>query len=139
MRLLEDHVLDELLGDGELLLDRAVGASLIARHHPYGLRGEDDPSGGDVLCPAVVGVFDSDTREADLEDADALQFYLLSQFEEVFHGCAQFVEYCDDVGALDTCLCLDELRQLLGLDECLVVDGGSEALAEGGRTVVVVD
>ena len=93
MCLLEDHVLQELLGDGILLLDGAVGTTFLPRHHSCGLRGEQHTAGGDVLSTAVLSFLDTDAGEAHLEDADAVQLHLLSQLEEVLHGTAQLVEH----------------------------------------------
>ena len=129
MCLLEDHILQELLGDGILLLDGAVGTTFLPRHHTGGLWGEQHTTGGDVLSTAVLSFPDTDAGEAHLEDADAVQLHLLSQLEEVLHGTAQLVEHGYDVRTLDRCLGLDELRKLLGSDETLVVDSLGEVLA----------
>jgi len=81
---------------------------------------------------------DTDAGEAHLEDADAVEFHLLTQFEEVLHGGSQLVEHCDDVASLHACLKLDVLGECLGPDEVLVVDCLGEVLAACVGTRVCV-
>ena len=64
--------------------------------------------------------------------------YLLSQFQEVLHGLSQFVQCGLDVASLQGCLALDEARDVLGLDEMLVIDGAGVILAVSGALGVVV-
>jgi len=135
---LERHVLDEGLGDHELLHDLALLVDGLTDHDALALGGEDHAADGDVLGAAVVPRGGSDAREAHLEDADAVEAHLLSEFEEVLHGAAQLVEHGLDVALLDRSLGLDEVGQLLGLDEVLIVDRRGKPLAVGRRLVVLV-
>ena len=50
----------------------------------------------------------------------------------------QFVEGCLDVALLDGALLLDEISDLLGGDELLVIHGCSEVLAESDTFTVLV-
>ena len=136
--LLKDNILDEGLGDDELLHDLALLVRGLTNDDTLALGLEEDTTGGDVLCAAVLLVVCPDGTEAHLEDADAVEAYLLTQFEEVLHGTAELVEDGLDVGLFDRCLCLDEIGELLGLDEVLIVDRRGEPLAKGCGVVVGV-
>ena len=131
MRLLEDHILDQLLRYGKLLGDSAVGSVVDTCHDADTLRGEQHATRGDVLRTQVLRLVGADTGESHLEDADALQFHLLSHLEEVLHGSTQFIEDGYYVTSLHRCLCLDEVCQLLRSYEGLVIDGACEVLALG--------
>ena len=138
MSLLEDHILDEGLGNDVLLLDLTLLVHGLTDHDTLGLGLEQHAAGGDVLRTAVILRGGADAAESHFEDADAFKFHLLAQFEVVFHGTTQLVEHGLDVGFLDRCLLLDVVGQFLGLDEVLVVDCRGEPLAVGGRFVVLV-
>ena len=135
---LEYDILDERLDDDVLLNDLVVLVFGLTDDHTLTLRLEEYPAGGDVLSTAVILVVDTDAGESYLEDADAVETHLLTQLEEVLHGTAELVEDGLDVGFLDRCLGLDEISELLGLDEVLVVDRRCEPLAEGSAVVVGV-
>ena len=128
---LEDDVFHEVLCYGELLGDSAVGSVVDTCHDADTLRGEQHATRGDVLRTQVLRLVGADAGEAHLEDADALQFHLLSHLEEVLHGSTQFVEDGYYVTSLHTGLCLDEVCQLLRSYEGLVIDGTCEVLAVG--------
>ena len=139
MRLLEDHILDQLLRYGKLLVDGAVGTASLTSDHSDGLRGEQHSAGRDVLGTYVLRLGGTDAGEAHLEDADAVEFHLLTHLEEVLHGGSQLVKHCDDVASLHACLRLDVLGECLGPDEVLVVDCLGEVLAAcGGSSVCVL-
>ena len=121
-----------------LLLDGSVLLLLLAYDDALGLGLEQHAAGGDGLGRAVLDLGDADAREAHLEDADAVELHLLAHLEEVLQCTAQLVEHGLDVRLLDRCLRLDELGQLLGLDEAVVIDRCCEILAVGGILVVLV-
>ena len=136
--LLEDHVLDEGLDDDELLNDLSFFVRGLADDDTLALGLEEHATGGDVLRTAVLLLDNTDAGESHLEDADAIETYFLTEFEEVLHGTAELVEDGLDVGLLHRSLGLDELGQFLGGDEMLVVDSRGEPLTVGGRVVVGV-
>ena len=139
MGLLEHHILDQRLHHHVLLFHRTRGlVPLLADHHTLRLGLEQDATRGDGSCRAVLGLVDTDAREAHLEDADTVQLHLLAHLEEVLQRLAQLVEHRLDVALLHRCLRLDERGQLLGLDELLVIHRRGIVLAIGVRILVVV-
>ena len=121
MSLLEDDVLEHGDGIDEFLLDRTILSLLLTNNDTGGLGLEEYTAGGDGLGSAVLELGDTDRAEAYLEDADAVEFDLLAQFEEVLEGFAQFLEHGLDVALLHRCLALDEVGEFLGADEMVVV------------------
>ena len=89
---------------------------------------------GGAACLGVA----AGTRYAYLEDADAFEADLLAQLEVVLEGGTQLVEDGLDVRALHGALSLDEVGQLTGGDETVVVDRAQVVLAEGLRQLVGV-
>ena len=89
---------------------------------------------GGAACLGVA----AGTRYAYLEDADAFEADLLPQLEVVLEGGTQLVEDGLDVRALHGALSLDEVGQLTGGDETVVVDRAQVVLAEGLRQLVGV-
>ena len=136
--LLEDHVLHQRLGHDVLLDDLVLLVLGLSDDHSLRLGLEEHPSRGDGLSAAVIFLVGSDAGESHLEDADAVEFHLLTEFEEVFHGASQFVEHGLDVTLLHARLRLDEVCQLLGLDEVMIVDCRCEPLAECRAVIVRV-
>ena len=136
--LLEDDILDEGLGDDVLLHDLALLVHRLADDDTLRLGLEQHAALGDHLGTTALLRRRADGAEAHLEDADAVEADLLTEFEEVLHRTAELVEHGLDVTLLHTGLGLDEVGQLLGLDEVLVVDCRGEPLAVGGRFVVLV-
>ena len=136
--LFEDDILDESLRDDILLHDLALRVRVLSDDDTFGFRLEQHAAGGDVLCTAVVLLCRSDGAEAHLEDADTVEPDLLAQFEVVLHGTAQLVEHGLDGGLFDRGLLLDVVRQVLSLDEVLVIDGRGEPLSVGSALIVLV-
>jgi len=136
--LFEDDVFEEILRHDVLLLHGTVTTLLLTDDDSGGLGLEQDAAVGDGGCTAVLCLGDADAGETDLEDADALQSYLLTHLEEVLQGVAQLQECGHDVTLLDGTLLLDVVGNRVGLDEVLVVDGCCEELAVGGIQCVVV-
>ena len=134
--LLEDDVLQQRDGIDVPLLDAAVLLLLLSDHDALRLGLEEHAARGDGGCRAVLHLVDADARESDLEDADAVEFHLLPHLEEVLQCASHLVEHGLDVRLLHRGLGLDELRQLLGLDEAVVVHRRGEVLTEG---LVVLD
>ena len=128
------------MGDGidVLLLDATIGLLALTDNDTGGLWLEEDAAGGDGLGTTVLEFGDTDGAEADLEDADAIKLDLLAEFEEVLEGFAQFLQHGLDVALLDGGLTLDEVGQLLGADEVVVVNSHGIILAEGGTLFVLV-
>ena len=138
MGLLEDNVLEHGNGIDVLLLDATIGLLALTDNDTGGLWLEEDAAGGDGLGTTVLEFGDTDGAEADLEDADAIKLDLLAEFEEVLEGFAQFLQHGFDVALLDGGLTLDEVGQLLGADEVVVVNGHGIILAEGSTLFVLV-
>ena len=138
MSLLKEHVLDQALGHHVLLYDLAVLVRGLTDDYTLRLGLEQDTALGDGGGRAVLYLSNTYGGEADLEDADTVEADLLTQFEEVLHSAAQFVERCLDVALLDGALLLDEVSNLLGGDELLVIDRCGEELAVSQRLAVVV-
>ena len=133
----EGDVLQQRFGI-DVLLDDLTVLLAGAYHDALGLRLEQDAARGDGRCRTVVGLGDTDAGEAYLEDADAYQTNLLTHLQEVLHGGTQFVEGGLDVTALQRGLCLDEVGNLVGLDELLVIDGLGVILVVSLRIVRIV-
>ena len=131
MGLLEDNVLEHGDGIDVLLLDATIGLLALTDNDTGGLWLEEDATGGDGLSTTVLQFGDTDGAETDLEDADAIELDLLAEFEEVLEGFAQFLQHGLDIALLDGGLTLDEVGQLLGADEVVVVNGHGIILAEG--------
>ena len=136
--LLEDDVLQQRLGVDVLLLHLTTGVHGLAYYDALCLRLEQYASASDGVGRAVLFLCDADAREADLEDADACQADLLTHLHEVLHGGAQLVQGSLDVTTLQRGLRLDEVGNLVGLDELLVVDGLGIVLVVRLRIVRIV-
>ena len=135
---LEDNILEERDGVDVLTLHGTVLSLLLTYDKALGLWLEEDTSSGDGGCIAVFQFIDADAAEPYLEDTDAIETDLLTQFEEVLQGTTQLIEDSLDVALLHRGLGLDELGQLLGLNELVVVDRLTEVLLVGGAETVVV-
>ena len=138
MGLFEDHVLQEGDGIDVLLLDRAVVFLLLTDNYTSSFGLEQYTAGGDGSCTAVVQLGDTDRAEAYLEDADTVKAYLLTHFEEMLEGFAQFLEYGLDITLLHGSLTLDELSQFLSAYEVAVVNSGSIVLSVSQTVTVLV-
>ena len=136
----EDDVLDEGLIDDELLNDLSLLVDSLTDNHSLALGLEQNTTGGDGLGTTIILGGCTDATETDLEDADAVEANLLTQLEEVLQGTTELIKDGLDIGLLHCGLSLDELSQLLGLDEALIVDRCGEPLAIGcGLVVLVLD
>ena len=138
MGLLEADILDEVLGNDELLFHLTAGCDGLTDNDTLGLRLEQDTSLGDGRSVALLLLLDTDAGESDLEDTDTLGTDLLSEFEVVFHRLTEFREHGSDITLLYTRLLLDILSELLRLDEILVIHCLGVEPAIGCRTWVVV-
>ena len=137
MELLEGHILDQGLGV-DILLHHLAVLLAGAGDDALGLGLEQHAARGDGRCRAVLRLRHTDAGEAYLEDADACQTDLLTHAQEVLHGGTQLVEGSLDVTALQRGLCLDEVGNLVGLDELLVIHGLGVILAVRLRIVRIV-
>ena len=95
--LFEGDVLDEGLGDNELLNNLTLLVDCLTDNDTFALGLEQNTTGRDGLGTTIVLGGSTDGTESHLEDTNAIELYLLAQFEEVLQSTTKLVEYGLDV------------------------------------------